>query len=244
MFGKSVGWAILAGLLVTVGCGKADYEAQMQKQVKRLGFASKFLQNLHRDTESIDGVASMRLPTFLSEFDKKELKRGMIERTLPVSSTRIEPPFGKLPGFKKSYEEFVKLEGPNDRLPVYAYFGWVSDEDQKLPAVLGRIKANANKHFRGANFSKVDIETPEPGQTLSVNKMTLKGKQPFDTDPRGGDVKSLAGQCDVYVFSEAGVHVIVAFRGSDLVAKKTNLFQVAEYAIGTLEIDGGGADNS
>ena len=241
--------SFLAIAACIVGCGKGDYEASMNQTLTRLAFASKFQENLHPDeTEAIPDVASLRLPLYFTEAAQTltMTSKNRVGDTLPKS--RIQPPFLNIPGFRFCYEQHVNMGGRNDMQPVYCYLGSVPAAGRKQGAILNTIRAQVGKAFRGAVFQPMQIDDPE-GNKVSVQKLSVTGKQPFETDPGGGDVQQLNGQFDCYVYSTAGHHVIVGFRSPDKLTEKIGTFDKAEFAMGTLMVqapepeDEGGGDS-
>lgn len=241
--------SLLLGFACITGCGKGDYESSMNQTLTRLAFASKFQENLHPDaTEAIPEVASLRLPLYITE-EAKTLtmtSKNRVGDTLPKS--RIQPPFLNIPGFRFSYEQHVDMGGRNNTQPVYCYLGTVPAAGRKQGAILNTIKAQVGKAFKGAVFQSVQLDDPE-GNKVSVQKLSVSGKQAFETDASGGDVRQLNGQFDCYVYSSPDHHVIIGFRSSDDLAQKIGTFEKGEYALGTLAVqaiepaDGDGEDS-
>jgi len=227
----------ITAVVVSVGCGKSDYEQLMEKQLTTLGFSSKFIEALHPSPEPVvDGVASLRLPTYISA-EAQTLSIGQRNaRQEPIDPNRIQPPFGKIPGFRFAYERFIPMGGRNDFKPVYCYVATVPTKDASLKAIKSQVQKGASKAFKGAVWQTVDLDTPDGGK-LKYEKMSLRGPQPFHTNPAGGDIEQLPGQCDFYVRSSKDFHVIIAFRAPDEVNDQLNTFEAAEYAMGTLAIE-------
>lgn len=236
--------AWLTAVVVSVGCGKSDYEQLMQKQMTTLSFSSKFIESLHRDPAAvIEGVASLRLPNYISS-EAQTLTMGQRNaRQEPIDPNRIQPPFGRIPGFRFSYERFIPMGGRNEFKPVYCYVASVPAKDTSLQGIKSEIQKVAAKAFKGAVWQTIDLDTPDGGK-LKYDKMSLRGPQPFHTNPAGGDIEQLAGQCDFYIRSSKDFHVVIAFRAPDDVGENENVFEAAEYAMGTLAIEQLGDDDA
>ena len=113
---------VLGMSVILVGCGKAEYEQQMQKSKEQLGFASKFLVGLHREPVDINGVATIQLPITIdidaNQFDRNSRDRRTNE---PIARERLHPPFVNIPGHLFCREYFRTISGSDH--PVYCYVG-------------------------------------------------------------------------------------------------------------------------
>ena len=148
-----------------------------------------------------------------------------------------------IPGFQYCYENYADLGGRNETHPVYCYIASVPVEDLKQAALLGRIRSDVRKKFPGADWQNVELDTPDGGK-VSLKKLSAKGSQAFEMNSEGGEVRNASGQFDIYVHSSPDVHVIIGFRASDQAASKLNVFETAEFALGTLTVESLGEDNS
>jgi len=227
---------ICAIALSVIGCGKAEYEAKMRTRVDTLAFASKFLEGLYQEPQSvIRDVVDLRLPKAFPE-DTPTLTRGKKNRRgEAIKPGRIEPPFARIPGFKYSYERFINLGDRNDFHPIYCYFGSVPVGEKKRSTILAEIKSQTGKKFKGATWTDESLDTPD-GQKVPVKKLSVKGAQSFDTDPDGGDPKKLPGQFDVYVYSSPQNHIIIGFRTTEKADEITSLFTNGGLSVGTIKI--------
>lgn len=228
--------------LLTIGCGKSDYEAAMKSREQQLKLGSGFLETLHEyETEILGGAASLQLPTYLTT-EMKELRKG--DRTprigTPMPANRIQPPGMDIPGFDYTCELFLRMEGNANKQPIYWHFG-SAPGDSSLKALEKKLAADAAKAVPKSKPTFVDVQVAKPdGSTLAYRKLTARGVQSFCADPDTTDFEDKPGEFRIYIHSAGDQHVIVAIRGTDEVIKQLDAgMKHAEYALGTLSVRGG-----
>lgn len=229
--------AIIAAVLA--GCGKAAYEKQMFAVKDNLTLASRFIENLHKtENDVIDGVAVMKLPLYI-DGDALTFQTGAKTRVgNPISRDRIQPPSVNIPRFAYSYEMFVDMGGIDNKHPLYWYFG-SAPADAKLKGIEQALRSETAKMVAKSKPSFVDVSIPTPtGGTIAYRKMSVKGKQDFNTDPDVPDTEQREGQFDVYIHTTADAHVIIAIRGSNEVIEKLDAINIGTFALGTLKAEG------
>ena len=224
-------------LATTLGCGQGEYEAAMNDSIKGIAFDSNFIQGLSADpAEIIKDVAELRLPAFIDNFATSLTMTSKDNAGDLIDPRRVQPPGIKIPGFRFSYEKFEQLGGRNTDQPLYVYFG-SRPGNEPIKSVTGPILQGARKIRKNINWTTEELDTPDRGR-LKFQKLSVKGIQDFEFDPRGGQIEKKAGQLDIYVHSTPEHHIIVGFRTTDAIAEMTKMFDLAPFSLGKLTVLG------
>ena len=220
-------------LVVTVGCGEAELERRLQKQVDAMEQGSTFTQDM-QEASVIPGTSvSVQLPktidaTLLTDVDEKRLKPIGVDIT----------------GLKLTYEGTI-ADADEGEQPYYLYVG-VIDIGALRKGYSGVNDFTRNKlmgTYTGdkgetGSWAVVQCETPA-GRLVDWQKLRATGEQDFyyvDKDGNG-DFLSMPGTLEVYTSEQNGKVITIAWRMPTSLEQSVAAFRMATKVAGSVVVE-------
>jgi hypothetical protein len=224
-----------SALVVLAGCDiTGEYEKRFQETLKTAGYRAAFDAVLFAGDTEITGEGNassgvkVRIPS-LFDSNSKSL----------ATEPRAQPPFVKLPGFGYALERALP-DDANQFAPAYIYFAAVPKADLKPDQVQAPIAVAVAAAFPGANWSDVQVGTPQGG-TMTHKVIRGDGQQDFDNAGTGGAVQKLDGRFALYFIEGPNHYALVGFRAPKAQADKWNFDAAVQAAMGTVSVAAGAA---
>jgi hypothetical protein len=223
---------LVAGLLVTCGCGKAEYERRVMAGVGGLRTSTML-----GPAVQIPGTeVTVQLPAMI-DANSKAYVEGSPEPNGAgvVNPERLNPPFMKIPGLRVCYEAQRTDDSTKLQHPIYWYVGVVGPQDP-LPG---------GKSIEQFTTDSIVAAFPPPAKppvsdTVDIagtqwKRITLTGsRQKFMGLEGGGQI--LGAVFQLLIGEVAGSKVIIAYRIPVEFVKPTNVDEVIPMVLGSVKV--------
>lgn len=231
-------------LLPLLGCGRAEYEEQVQKAIARLKLDNQFktleampsVLAAFKNERSPSGTkVTFRKPQLYSNVPTfNETTTNPRNQAEPMKPERLKPPFlQNFPGYANTWER-APVSGRNDSVAVL-YTGAQVSDPTLMQQILDQVKAAYPDLPAELAWSEIAVQMPEQGKTAKWSILSFEHEQDFwhtsDVDP----IK-VKGTVVVLVREEQGRQVIVLSRWSDTAGDLHQRRQEVLSAAGTVQV--------
>jgi hypothetical protein len=232
----------LPALLPLAGCGRAEYEAEVDKAIARLKIDNQFktldpmptVLAAFRNEQSPTGTkVTFRKPAIYTTQPFNAASKSPRNEADPMKPERLKPPFlQNFPGYFQTWEKWP-ITGRNDSI-VMLYTGAQVAEPGLTERLLAELKAALPDLPAELAWGTIDVPTPE-GKSVRWNILTFDHEQDFWHLSDSEAVK-IKGTFLLLVRDEQGRQVCLGCRWSDTAGDMHQRRQEVLAAAGTVQV--------
>lgn len=253
-------WIALAGLLCLTalaslsGCGGGHYESQFEATVEELRNKTGFNEISDIRVVDLEGTEmTIRLPKMHVSNEAGAIDAESTDprdTSQPLSAERLQPLGLELPGYLRTYETFIKIDGTAEPSAVYCILAAVPTRQMKGEALRQQIldefepqKDERAQRNQPVEWTETQIRTPAGTQETWWKLAVKLRDQRFHfyewEGAEQGQVKSLVlpAYYEIYLHEGEKENVIVAWRSTQEAAEARQLPEIFQAAVGTVEFE-------